>query len=1002
MDRYIYTSPIIKRSTVLKLADYKKAINHRITITDIEKCMKNEYIKKSIFVSSPSLYESIMTHKGDTNKIINSFMKYYIRMCSRTTPYANFSYTTVLTDSMEDSEYKSYIRIDDSWLAALINKLIKSDDVLIHLQVKLNSTLKISEHRAEIFSQPIFEKEEIPNDSRSIKRTRVFKMIEKKCGSKYTSISELYRDISTYCDSSVTAYKIFDYLRKLIYQGFLITNLDITISGNDRLKYLIDILTSSEYTSIYTKKIKYINFLVNKVNALPFDQGVEFLQKAQEEMKVLATSNQYFDCILVKNHEYNQLNFEKYKNVPDLLEKLQELYLNTNYKFIYQKYLDRYLEKYGREREVILTDLVDSGQLGMPEEDNFGNASDSTTSRYSIRFKQLIDDAYISNSFIVDLDSIEINSPKHLKNHMKQVPNLSPSLELFFTDGFVGEKNVDDKYVYCSPNIASKMQCNTIGRFVDVFDNPTKRDLKDIESEVIDEYSKHNIELVEVFYRDDKANTLNLVSQEPLTKKISCIGLNAGKHNELLLSDVLVGLDNNEKLYFKDKKSEQYIKFVSFSNLNPSVMSSLYRFLIETSYDGFVLKPLNDFMAILSKHRIQPKLVYKNIVIKPLTIMLNASEFKTINVENVCDHLRRYIHTDFIYMQFFDNRLLLDMRSNECMLLLVEELQKKKEIKITEAEGFVENLVDSKTASLNSVGELVIPYKYNYEKYQEIQSMKIFHDSKKKRVLRIGDEWVTFNIYCENSSQPILLTDHIMPTVQKLLDDELIAKFFYIRYFDEHSHIRLRIMLNNDNKSYYYNAINLVTESLYKTDLVNSITLNEYEREIERYGGDEFIDLYEDYFMYNSILSIKILKQYADNLEELDITMVLLVVRILDSFNLHYGQLKDISIMQHYKFYSSDFRKIKQELQNKYIEIKTLKDCTINKLYDIQKESENRYSNRLNVEIEDSNRLLDIVGSCLHMFCNRVYGIDRNKEIQLYSYLHYFLESRKYLDEQIK
>ena len=53
MDKYISTLPIIKRSTVLKLADYKKMVNCCISISDVYNLMENEYIRKSIFIASP-------------------------------------------------------------------------------------------------------------------------------------------------------------------------------------------------------------------------------------------------------------------------------------------------------------------------------------------------------------------------------------------------------------------------------------------------------------------------------------------------------------------------------------------------------------------------------------------------------------------------------------------------------------------------------------------------------------------------------------------------------------------------------------------------------------------------------------------------------------------------------------------------------------------------------------------------------------------------------------
>jgi thiopeptide-type bacteriocin biosynthesis protein len=992
MDKYVSTLPIIKRSTVLKLADYKKMVNCCISISDVYNLMENEYIRKSIFIASPHLYTSIVNHSGNPNKIVKSFMKYYIRMCTRTTPYANFSYTTILNCDSEESDYKSYIRVDDCWIAELIEKILKSGDELDIIQVRLNPSLRICQHTVEIFNRSIYENNETLDDFQSIIRTEEFKLIERKCKKNYISIPELRESMMQYCDSN----KFDSYVRELIYKGFLITNLDITISGKDRLNYLIDMFSCTNHGCSCASKIRNIQSLVRKANECAFDQGIDYLIKAQIEMGKIAKSSQYFDCVLVKNTECDQVCLKKYENVPKLLEIMREIYLNTASRLPFQTYQNRFMQKYGRDREVQLTELISSNQLGMPEEDSFDGCLNMGVNRYSKQFNRLLDDAYISNSYEVDLQKMAINDDNKNKNNSKKTPNFTPSIEMFFVDGFVGKKNVDNEYIYCSPNIGSRMQGNTIGRFIDAFDEPNRNCLYEIYRKEIKYYSNHNTELVEVYFRNSTASTLNLIPQDPITDSIVCVGVNGGKFQELKLTDVLVGLDNNDHIFFRNANSGKYIKFVSFSNLNVTAMPALYRFLIEISYDAFVIEPLIGFLNILRTHSIQPRVVYKNIVISPMTLRINASQFDAVDNKIINDFLHRYIRNDYVYMKNLDNRLLLDTRSKECMSIIVEELNKNRDVEVSEAEGFIQNLVDDNDSNLNRIGELIIPYEFHYGKYNETYSNNKFPQPHKKRIFRIGSEWITFNIYCENSSQSYLLTKHIFPTIRHLLHEHAIDKFFYIRYCDDANHIRLRIRVSLDG-DFYYKSIYMITNDLYETDLVKNITLNEYEREIERYGGDICIKLYEDFFMYNSILSIELLEEYEDD-NQLDIAMTLLIMRLLDLSGLTYEQINGSLIKHNNRLYSSDYRKNKKDIQNLYIESKTNSETTLNKLYSVQMESALKYFRTLNTVTNDSNQMMNVIWSCIHMFCNRVYGIEIFKEMQIYAYLYYFMGSRKHLD----
>jgi hypothetical protein len=188
------------------------------------------------------------------------------------------------------------------------------------------------------------------------------------------------------------------------------------------------------------------------------------------------------------------------------------------------------------------------------------------------------------------------------------------------------------------------MQGNTIGRFIDAFDEPNRNCLYEIYRKEIKYYSNHNTELVEVYFRNSTASTLNLIPQDPITDSIVCVGVNGGKFQELKLTDVLVGLDNNDHIFFRNANSGKYIKFVSFSNLNVTAMPALYRFLIEISYDAFVIEPLIGFLNILRTHSIQPRVVYKNIVISPMTLRINASRFDAVDNKIINDF--RYFSTN--------------------------------------------------------------------------------------------------------------------------------------------------------------------------------------------------------------------------------------------------------------------------------------------------------------------------------------------------------------------
>jgi len=55
-----------------------------------------------------------------------------------------------------------------------------------------------------------------------------------------------------------------------------------------------------------------------------------------------------------------------------------------------------------------------------------------------------------------------------------------------------------------------------------------------------------------------------------------------------------------------------------------------------------------------------------------------------------------------------------------------------------------------------------------------------------------GDAWVYYKIYTGAKTSDILLTEIIKPVAEKLIEQELIDQWFFIRYADPKHHIRVR------------------------------------------------------------------------------------------------------------------------------------------------------------------------------------------------------------------
>lgn len=81
-----------------------------------------------------------------------------------------------------------------------------------------------------------------------------------------------------------------------------------------------------------------------------------------------------------------------------------------------------------------------------------------------------------------------------------------------------------------------------------------------------------------------------------------------------------------------------------------------------------------------------------------------------------------------------------------------------------------------------------------------------------------GTEWLYLKIYTGIKTSDIILKEVITPLIEYFQADNYISKWFFIRYNDPESHLRIRFMLNNTD---YYNKIPSKKLKLYFTKIVS-------------------------------------------------------------------------------------------------------------------------------------------------------------------------------------
>lgn len=190
-----------------------------------------------------------------------------------------------------------------------------------------------------------------------------------------------------------------------------------------------------------------------------------------------------------------------------------------------------------------------------------------------------------------------------------------------------------------------------------------------------------------------------------------------------------------------------------------------------------------------------------------------------------------------------------------------------------------------------------------------------------KRNFTPGTEWLYLKIYTGVKTADIILEEAVQPLAEYFHENNYISKWFFIRYHDPKSHLRIRFYLNNTED--YPNVLKKINEELKEfvdSGEISNISIETYKREIERYDQNTIEDA-ETLFYKNSEFTLLCLP-YDD--EDKIIFSIFYMNEILDKLNLEI-QEKPVWIQNSNGAFKEEFnadKNLNSQLDKKYRKFK--------------------------------------------------------------------------------
>ncbi|HJX27586.1 MAG TPA: thiopeptide-type bacteriocin biosynthesis protein, partial [Thermoanaerobaculia bacterium] len=127
-----------------------------------------------------------------------------------------------------------------------------------------------------------------------------------------------------------------------------------------------------------------------------------------------------------------------------------------------------------------------------------------------------------------------------------------------------------------------------------------------------------------------------------------------------------------------------------------------------------------------------------------------------------------------------------------------------------------------------------------------------------------GSEWLYVKLYTGTATADGLLRDVVGPTVREALATGAADSWFFIRYADPQWHLRVR--LHGDPGALHGQVLPSLQDSiaeLLADGRLWKVQLDTYEREVERYGGPQGMELSERLFQVDSDAVLDIIEMLA-------------------------------------------------------------------------------------------------------------------------------------------
>ncbi|MCS3532546.1 lantibiotic dehydratase [Chryseobacterium sp. JUb7] len=986
--------------------------------------------RESIFLASYELYnewarlcqDDPSLSAAKRNKINNSILKYYIRITTRSTPFGTFASHSAFELNSENENIKvenmnsisRYTTLDLSFLFQVI-ALINRDFPEVHEYALNDSIYKLGDYYRYI--ETTIQNEKRIYTLSSLEKDELLDFLVEATTNRHYSFENLVTLVTENVEG-VSDEDARYYIFGLIDAQFFKSTFDICLNEHSPLHQIIEYLNPKK--DIHDDLERYLNNLI-KIESLleTLNSGVGQSQEYYDE--IFALANQFsilydrkylINSSLKRNLDFSPVSKEDLSKIKKAINTLSCFYdkeseiINENLEKFKAAFYSRY-----EESLVPLVEVLDNESgIGYIQEQNSENDfsslldtlswpnidSDSFTIMYNKKihefWRRIINKSNINGDSEIDLSQQDINSITSSEDI-----SLSKSLSVMV-------QKVSDKIMVSS--VGGTSAANLIARF----SNEDEGILAPINRIIKEEQNDDHFIYVELLHLPDNRVGNILLRQVKRGNQLSYLTKASSSENTITLTDLYIKMNNSRVVLFHKELNKEVKIFHSTAHNFDYNSLPVYQFLCDLqNQDVSAALTLNIGETNYLMYDHIPRITFgSDIIFTPALWRVYQNEVAGIKVKNNAEStkaLKQYLSDKKISRYFFisqgDNKLLIDSENENLLLFLVDELRSKEIVTLTEC------LYNLDTDEFNN--EIIIPMiNRNHKALKTSLDEHVLNGHISDTKFIPGNKWLYYKIYCGSKFSDKILQDVFPGLLPQLSEEDIIKKWFYIRYNDPDNHIRLRLEINDNdltNTAKIITSFNDYFDKYITEGIVNKVEMGTYDREYERYEG-EFIDVAEHIFHYDSVLSVNLLKNIQNNDD-----LWLYAIKSIDT----YFNVFDLDLDKRYEVINKLYTGFQKEFNvdsnlKKQLDLKYRNNLNIISEIVETENSDSYFSNFVALVTENCREIEDLktaqrerlVSSFIHMHINRlIRSRHRMHELIIYGIVEKYYKmkigKRKYL-----